>query len=110
MTLLSLQTTRNQNHWWDVVDTESDPADQYLRSIEPQKRCEFEDLRTCMARLNTREQQIIRLAFGFDGEPQTVRQIALRLRMSKSTVDRVKRQAIQRMRQSWPGDAPSLAA
>lgn len=55
------------------------------------------------------QRRVIRLRYGFEGHPQTQDAVAARLGTSTSTVARVERRALDRMR-AWAGDAGLEAA
>ena len=78
----------------DVLATEDD-LDERLGNTELYRR-----LRACVdSELEPREREIIRLRYGLGGKaPQTQRQVAERLQISRSYVSRIEKKALEKLR------------
>lgn len=83
----------NQLTLMDVVSCEDTIIDDVALKIQSEK------LRTYLTRLPARERAIIELRYGLrGGEPQTQREVAGRLRISRSYVSRIEKKALGALR------------
>ncbi len=81
----------------DVISSEENLAEEVMRRVEGERAMVL--IRT---RLDEREQQVIRLRFGFDGAPAlTQREIAAKLGISRSYVSRIEKAAIDKLREGF---------
>ena len=102
MNVVSIDAARARHHLWEIPDPEADVFDAVEALLLPDRTQDH--LHECLATLPAVERQVIRLSFGFDGLPLTVRQIEQRLGISKSSVSRIRHRALQRMRDTWPNE------
>ena len=89
----------------DVICSEEDIAEEVDRKIMTHK------MRLCMDRfLSQRERQILILRYGLDGvPPQTQKEIAERLKISRSYVSRLEKSALEKMREVLEGKSENPA-
>ena len=89
----------------DVICSEEDIAEEVDRKMMTHK------MRLCMDRfLSQRERQILILRYGLDGvTPQTQKEIAEKLKISRSYVSRLEKSALEKMREVLDGKSENPA-
>ena len=77
-----------------LVDAHQDAPDAHLLRTVPQR-----PLQRMLARLDEREQRIVRLYFGFDGhEPMTLEQIGTVMGLTRERIRQLKKRALHKLR------------
>lgn len=83
--------------YMDVISSDECVSDEVFRSVEAEQAMKY--VRT---KLDARERQVVVMRFGLDGKPpQTQRDVALRLGISRSYVSRIEKAAIDKLREAF---------
>lgn len=100
----------------DPIDTDKEGHPLTLMDVIAEEDCICEDLELKMGAerlrpyirevLDPREQEVVRLRYGFAGDEMTQREVAKRLNISRSYVSRIEKKALQKLRKRFErGDA-----
>lgn len=79
-------------------------ADDSNLSEELDRKVKLQELYTLLKKLPAREEEILRLRYGLGGRrPQTQREVAEKLGISRSYVSRIEKKALEAMRRAYAG-------
>lgn len=83
--------------YMDVISSDECVSDEVFRSVEAEQALTY--VRT---KLDARERQVVVMRFGLDGQPpQTQRDVAIKLGISRSYVSRIEKAAIDKLREAF---------
>ena len=85
--------------YMDVISSDECVSDEVFRTVEAEQA-----IRYVRTKLDERERQVITMRFGLGGHPpQTQRDVALKLGISRSYVSRIEKAAIDKLRTAFGG-------